>query len=283
MPPMGNADTDLTGRRVLITGAARGIGALLAKRLTDRGAKVALAGIEPDELAKVSAVCMDAPVFDCDVTELSQVEAAVEGAVEVLGGLDVAVANAGVAAQLPLVGGDPAIFERTMQVNTFGAYYLVRSAGPHLSHPGGYLLLTASAAAAAHPPLMGAYSASKAAVEALGNTARIELAPSGCRVGVAYYAQMSTDMVARGFGTEAAKSLDDASVTRVYPVEGAIDALEAGIAKRRRRIVAPAWVEPMLHARMVTQRLLEAQTRKGVTRATEIARAEHAGLTTPQQ
>lgn len=279
---MGNSRTDLAGRRVLITGAARGIGALLAKRLTDRGARVALAGIEPDELAKVSAVCMDAPVFDCDVTELSQVEAAVQGAVDVFGGLDVAVANAGVAAQLPLIGGDPEIFERTMQVNTFGAYYLVRSAGPHLAHPGGYLLLTASAAAAAHPPLMAAYSASKAAVEALGNTARIEFAPSGCRVGVAYYAQMSTDMVARGFGTEAAKSFSDATVTKVYPVEGAIDALEKGIAKRSRRIVAPPWVEPMLHSRMVFQRLLERQASKDVARATEIARSEHAALTTPQ-
>lgn len=275
-------DTELRGRRVLITGAARGIGALLAKRLCDRGARVALAGIESDELAKVARVCMDAPSFECDVTDRSQVEAAVDGAVEALGGLDVAVANAGVAAQLPLVGGDPEIFENTMRVNTFGTYYLVRAAGEHLSHPGGYLLLTASAAAAAQPPLMGAYAASKAAVEALGNTARIELAPSGCRVGVAYYAQMSTDMVERGFGTRAAQSFSDATVTKVYPVEGAIDALEAGIAKRSRRIVAPPWVEGMLHSRMIVQRLLEIQARRGVTKALDIAREEHAGLTTPQ-
>lgn len=243
---------------------------------------MALAGIEPDELAKVSAVCMDAPFFDCDVTDLGQVEAAVAGAVEALGGLDVAVANAGVAAQLPLLGGDPAIFQRTMQVNVTGTYHLVRSAGPHLSHARGYLLVTASAAAAVHPPLMGAYSASKAAVEALGDTARIELAPTGCKVGVAYYAQMSTDMVDRGFGTEAARSFQNTSMSRVHPVEGAIDALEAGIAKRRRRIVAPAWVEPMLHVRMAAQRLIEVQARSGTTRALEIARDEHAGLTTPQ-
>src|SRR5699024_2727049 len=91
--PVAASAKRLEGRRVFITGAARGVGALLAKRLTDRGASVALAGIEPDQLAKVSAVCMDAPVFDCDVTDRSQVEAAVQGAVEALGGLDVAVAN----------------------------------------------------------------------------------------------------------------------------------------------------------------------------------------------
>ncbi|MBS1847436.1 MAG: SDR family NAD(P)-dependent oxidoreductase [Actinobacteria bacterium] len=279
---MTDASDSLRDKRVFITGAARGVGALLAKRLTDRGAKVALAGIEADELAKVARICMDAPFFDCDVTDRAQVEAAVAAAVAALGGLDIAVANAGVAAQLPLIGGDPTIFERTMAVNVNGAYYTLRAVGEHVSHPGGYVLLTASAAAAVHPPLMGAYNASKAAVEALGNTARIELAPSGCRVGVAYYAQLSTDMVVRGFGTDAAKSFAGATITKVNPVEGAIDALEAGIHKRARRIVAPAWVEPMLHARMVVQRLVEVQARRGVADALEIARAEHAGLTTPQ-
>lgn len=279
---MAGSVHELQGRRVLITGAARGIGSLLAKRLTDRGARVALAGIEPDELAKVARVCMDAPTFACDVTDRTQVEAAVAGAVEALGGLDVAVANAGVASQLPLIGGDPAIFEQMMMVNTFGAYYTARAVGEHLSHPGGYVLLTASAAAAVHPPLMGAYNASKAAVEALGNTLRIEMAPSGCKVGVAYYAQMDTDMVSRGFGTKAAKSFSKSTVTKVNPVEGAIDALEKGIGKRSRRIVAPGWVEPMLHLRMVAQRFVERQARHDVAKSLEIARAEHAGLSTPQ-
>src|SRR5688572_3538217 len=104
----------LAGRRVLITGAARGIGALTAKRLTERGARVALAGIEADELAKVAGECGDAPVFDCNVAEREQVDAAVNGAAEALGGLDVVISNAGVAAQLPIVGGDPEIFERTI-------------------------------------------------------------------------------------------------------------------------------------------------------------------------
>ena len=279
---MSNDKANLAGRRVLITGAARGIGSLLAKRLTDRGAKVALAGIEPDELAKVARACMDAPYFACDVTNRAQVDAAVAGAVEALGGLDIAVANAGVASQLPLVGGDPAMFERTVAVNLLGAYYTARAAGEHLQHPGGYLLLTASAAAAVHPPLMSAYNATKSAVEALGNTARIELGAYGCKVGVAYYAELDTDMTSRGFGTEAAKSLSGASITKVHPVEGAIDALERGITKRSRRIVAPAWVEPLLHVRMIAQRVIEVGTSRGLRKALEIARTEQVELTTPQ-
>lgn len=243
---------------------------------------MALAGIEPDELAKIARVCRDAPVFACDVRDIDQVDAAVAGAVDALGGLDVAVANAGVAAQLPLVGGDPMIFDQIMRVNAFGAYYTARAVGEHLSHDQGYLLLTASAAAAVHAPLSGAYSASKAAVEALGDTLRIELAPTGCRVGVAYFAQLDTDMVRRGFGTEAAKAFTNPTVAKATPVEAAIDALEAGIDKRRRRIVAPGWVAPVLHLRMAAQRVLDVRFRREVARAVAIARNEHAGLSTPQ-
>src|SRR5204863_4821018 len=137
-------------------------------RLHARGARVVLAGIEPDHLARTAAECGDALAVVCDVRDREQVEGAVEAAVEHLGGLDVVVANAGVAAQLPLVGGDPAVFERTIAVNTLGVYYTLRAAGPHISHPRGYALAVSSLAAAVHPPLLGTYSASKAAVEAIG-------------------------------------------------------------------------------------------------------------------
>ncbi len=198
--------TDLSGRRVLITGAARGIGAATAKRLHERGARVVLAGIEPDLLARTAAQCGDALAVVCDVRDRDQVEAAVEAAAERLRGLDVVVANAGVAAQLPVIGGDPEVFERTIDVNLVGVYYTLRAAGPHIAHERGYALAIASLAAAVHPPLLGAYSASKAGVEALADSLRIELAPSGARVGVAYFAELDTDMVRQGFNTAAAKT-----------------------------------------------------------------------------
>jgi NAD(P)-dependent dehydrogenase (short-subunit alcohol dehydrogenase family) len=110
----------LAGRRVLITGAARGIGAATARRLHERGARVALAGIEAEQLQAVAADCGGAPALACDVRDREQVEAAVAAAVEQLGGLDVVIANAGVAAQLPIIGGDPEVFERTIEVNLLG-------------------------------------------------------------------------------------------------------------------------------------------------------------------
>jgi NAD(P)-dependent dehydrogenase (short-subunit alcohol dehydrogenase family) len=275
---------DLSGRRVLITGAARGIGAATARRLHERGARVVLAGIEPDLLARTAAESGNALAVVCDVRDRNQVEAAVEAASEHLRGLDVVIANAGVAAQLPLVGGDPEVFERTIEVNLMGVYYTLRAAGPHIAHEQGYALAIASLAAAVHPPLLGAYCASKAGVEALADSLRIELAPSGARVGVAYFAELDTDMVRRGFGTAAAQRV--AEIRRpgrsVAPLASGVDAIERGIERRSRRVVAPRWVAPVLPMRMLAQRVIELATRSSIEDVLEIARGENATLTTPQ-
>jgi NAD(P)-dependent dehydrogenase (short-subunit alcohol dehydrogenase family) len=270
--------------RVLITGAARGIGAALAERLHAKGAHVAVIGLEEERLAEVAARCGGAHWELCDVADREQVDEAVEGAVDALGGLDVVVANAGIAAQLPLVGGDPEVMERTLAVNVLGVYYTLRAAGPHIAHPRGYALATASVAAAVHLPLMGAYNASKAAVEALGNTLRIELRPSGARVGVAYYAEIDTDMTSRGFGTEAAALMTAGlgPLHRVAKLDVAIDALERGIARRSRRIVAPRRAAPLLPLRMLVQPFVDRVGQRNLRKALEIARAEDAPLTTPQ-
>jgi NAD(P)-dependent dehydrogenase (short-subunit alcohol dehydrogenase family) len=275
-------EVSLAGRRVLITGAARGIGARLARRLTERGARVALLGLEPEPLAEVAAECQGAPWFECDVADRDRVDQAVADAVGKLGGLDVAIANAGIGAQMTLVDGDEAVWDATLAVNLTGTYNLVRAAGPHVSHPRGYFLLTASLAAAVHLPLMSAYCASKAAVESLGDSLRIELLPTGARVGVAYYAELDTDMTSRGFATEAAARTPLGNHRLVAPVEPAIDALERGIRRRSRRIVSPRWVAGVLPIRMLAQRLVELQARRGLAQTLETARAERPPLTTPQ-
>jgi NAD(P)-dependent dehydrogenase (short-subunit alcohol dehydrogenase family) len=243
-----------------------------------------LAGIEPELLARTAAESGNALAVACDVRDRNQVEAAVEAASEHLRGLDVVIANAGVAAQLPLVGGDPEVFERTIEVNLMGVYYTLRAAGPHIAHERGYALAIASLAAAVHPPLLGAYCASKAGVEALADSLRIELAPSGARVGVAYFAELDTDMVRRGFGTAAAQRV--AEIRRpgrsVAPLASGVDAIERGIARRSRRVVAPRWVAPVLPMRMLAQRAIELATRSSIEDVLEIARGENASLTTPQ-
>jgi NAD(P)-dependent dehydrogenase (short-subunit alcohol dehydrogenase family) len=279
---MASPNSSLTGRRVFITGAARGIGAALAERLHRRGARVAIAGLEPDLLA-ATAERAGAPWWTCDVADRTRVDEVVAEAATALGGLDVVVANAGVAAQLPLVGGDPTIFEQINRVNVLGAYYTLRAAGGYIDHPAGYAVAVSSLGGAVHVPLMGAYAASKAAVEALGNTLRSELAPSGARVGVAYFAELDTDMTSRGFGTEAARSfLGGRTITTVTPLEVGIAALERGIARRSKRIVAPRWVGAVLPFRAIAQPVVDRALRGRVADVLAIARDEQVELTTTQ-
>jgi len=181
------------------------------------------------------------------------------------------------------VGGDPSIFEKIVDVNLLGSYYTLRAAGRHISHPRGYALAVSSLGAVVHLPLMGAYSASKAAVEALGNPLRQELRPSGARVGVAYFAELDTEMTSRGFDTDAARALlGGRNITRVTPLEVGIRALERGIARRSRIIVAPAWTLPALPARTVVQLVADVVVRGRMADAVRTAQQERVELTTPQ-
>ncbi len=280
---IAGGSSSLHGRRILITGAARGIGAALALQLHRRGARVGLAGLEPEMLEVVARSLGGAPWRACNVADRSQVDLVVNAVAAELGGLDVVVANAGIAAQLPLVGGDPAIFESIMDVNVLGTYYTLRAAGPHIAHPRGYAVAVASLAAAVHLPLMGAYCASKAAVEALGNSLRIELAASGARVGVAYFGEIETDMTERGFGTKAAALVPRFGLfTKPAPLEKAVAALERGIAHRSRIIAAPGFVAPLLPVRAIVQRVIDRRMQRDLERVLAVAREEAAPLTTAQ-
>ena len=273
---------------VIVTGSGQGIGEGIALAAAAEGAHVVCAGRTLEKVERTAATIRERGVKalarQCDVRNREQVEAAVEAAAECLGGLDVVVANAGVAAQLPLVGGDPAVFERTIEVNLLGVYYTLRAAGPHIAHERGYALAISSLAAALHPPLLGAYCASKAGVEALADSLRVELYPSGARVGVAYFAELDTDMVRRGFGTAAAQRMGEVRRPgrRVAPLEVGIDAIERGIARRARHVTAPRWVAPLLPMRMLAQRAVEAATRSSIGGVLEIALGENAPLSTPQ-
>ena len=185
---------------------------------------------------------------------------------------------------MTLIDGDAAVWDATIAVNLNGTYNLVRAAGPHVSHPGGYFLVTASLAAAVHLPLMSAYCASKAAVESLGDSLRIELARRGARVGVAYYAELDTDMTSRGFATEAASRMPIGGHGHlpVAPVGPAIDA-------HRTRHPAPLAADRLAAlggGRAPAPDGAPAPRRAPGPRpdrsALDIARTEEAPLTTPQ-
>ena len=254
---MASADLSvLRGQRVLITGAARGIGAALAERLASQGARLALVGLEPETMGEVARRCGEGTfVAECDVSSNDQVTHAVDAAAEALGGLDVVVANAGIATGGPLRVQDLRSWERVIEINLLGVMYTDRAALPHLERSKGYVLNIASTAAALRGPGMSAYCAAKAGVEALSDCLRIEMQPLGVGIGVAYFLFLDTDMVNDSEREmpllRRAKAEMPRALSRTYPLPPAIDEVVAAIAERRRRVAYPRWFLKALAVRQL--------------------------------
>jgi NAD(P)-dependent dehydrogenase (short-subunit alcohol dehydrogenase family) len=254
-------DWSVKGKTVFITGAARGIGAESARRLAARGANVALAGLEPDELERVAAQCgTNAAWFECDVTDWAALEKAVEGAVERFGGIDVVMANAGVAGAGMTRSVDPQAFERTLEINLLGVWRTVRTCLPHVIERQGYVLVIASLAAALHGPGMAAYAASKAGAEAFADSLRTEVKHLGVDVGVGYFGFIDTDLVRGGDAHPTLGGMRKeirGPIGRTYPVSAVGQAVADGVEERRRWVVVPGWLRPVLMLRMVLGPVLE--------------------------
>jgi NAD(P)-dependent dehydrogenase (short-subunit alcohol dehydrogenase family) len=252
---------DVAGRTVFITGAARGIGAESARRLHGAGANVSLVGLEPERLAALAErLGSRATWFEADVSDYDALVAAVDGTIARFGAIDVAIANAGLQFMGRMATMPHERFERTIDVNLLGVWRTDRAVLDEIVRNRGYLLNVASLAAANHAPLMGAYAASKAAVEAMTDALRVELAPSGARVGCAYFGFIDTDLVKGSFAhpsTQALASVMPAFVKDPAPLSQAIDAIERGVQRRSARLWAPRYVGAALLLRGVIQPLTE--------------------------
>jgi NAD(P)-dependent dehydrogenase (short-subunit alcohol dehydrogenase family) len=275
----------VAGRTVLITGAARGIGAESARQLRARGARLALVGLEPELLEERAAqLGGDTAWFEADVADPDALEQAVEGTVERFGGIDVVIANAGIAGGGPVATMDPEAFDRIIEVNLLGVVRTVRAALPHVTERSGYILPIASLAAAMHGPMMAAYSASKAGVEAFADSLRSEVVHTGTKVGCAYFSFIDTDMVRRGFDRPSGQAAKERlrGPFKPPPVAAAGEAIVRGIERRARHVVAPKWVLPALYLRMLLQPLNDKAARATVVEAMRLAEQEPTELTTPQ-
>jgi NAD(P)-dependent dehydrogenase (short-subunit alcohol dehydrogenase family) len=252
---------ELAGKTVFITGAARGIGAESARRLHSAGANVSLVGLEPDKLAVLATqLGPRAAWFEADVTDYDALVAAVDGTIARFGAIDVAIANAGLQFIGRMATMPRAQFQRTIDVNLLGVWHTNRAVLDEIVRNRGYLLNIASLAAASHAPLMGAYTASKAAVEAMTDALRVELAPSGARVGCAYFGFVDTDLVKGSFAhpsTQALMPTIPSFVARPVPPSQAVDAIERGVRRRAARVWAPRFVGGALALRGIVQPLTE--------------------------
>jgi NAD(P)-dependent dehydrogenase (short-subunit alcohol dehydrogenase family) len=245
------------GRVALISGAARGIGAATARVLARRGYRLSLVGLEPEALAALAdELGGDHAWFEVDVTDQAQLESAVAGTVERLGGIDVVVANAGIASYGTVRQTPPHVFQRVVDINLTGAFRTVQAALPHVAERRGYLLIIASMASFTALGGLAAYCASKAGADALAGSLRQEVAHRGVAVGSAHPSWIDTDMV-RDVAADLAtyrrmRAMLPWPMRATTSVEECAEAIADGIERRARRIYVPRaaqivqWLRPLL-------------------------------------
>ncbi|MFL6174825.1 MAG: SDR family oxidoreductase [Marmoricola sp.] len=244
----------LANKVVLITGGARGIGAATARAIVAAGGKVVLTDIDAEPLdALVAELGSEAALgLVADVTDLASMESAVASGVISFGGIDVAIANAGIATYGSVLNVDPAAFRRLIDININGVFHTVRAALPSLIERKGYILVVSSLAAFAAAPGLAPYNASKAGVEHFANALRLEVHHLGVDVGVAHMSWIDTPLVQDAKADlksfrELIEGLPS-PLNRTTSVDACVRAFVKGIEGRRRRVYCPGWVG-MIRAR----------------------------------
>jgi NAD(P)-dependent dehydrogenase (short-subunit alcohol dehydrogenase family) len=232
------------GKVALVTGAARGIGAGVARGYVERGGKVALVGLEPQLLAELSDELGDAAAWwEADVRDEAAVAAAIDAAAAHFGRLDHVLANAGIASYGTVRQIDDEAFTRVVDINVNGVFRTLKHATPHLATTHGYALVVASQAS--FTPLAGlaSYNASKAGAEALALAYKQEVAHLGIDVGVCHPSWIDTDIV-----RNAEKDLPTFRAVREHlpwpsnsttSVEECVDLILKGFAKHKGRVYVP--------------------------------------------
>ncbi|MFE5615319.1 SDR family oxidoreductase [Streptomyces sp. NPDC056470] len=243
----------LEGQVAVVTGAARGVGELLARKLSARGAKLALVGLEPEELKQVAGrLHTEADWWHADVTDHEAMATVAAEVKERFGKVDIVVANAGVAAGGPFVDSDPVAWRRVIEVNLIGGAVTGRAFLPVLMESRGYFLQIASLAAMTPAPMMTAYCASKSGVEAFAHSLRAEVGYKGVKVGVGYLSWTDTDMVRGADRDDVMKELRQRlpwPSNRTYPLGPAVDRIVAGIERRSAHVYAQWWLRGMQSTR----------------------------------
>lgn len=254
--------SSVSGRVVLITGSANGIGAEVARRLHEKGAKLVLTDLDEVLLDELAARLGGDRVLTAvaDVRDLAAMQAAVAAGVKRFGGIDIAMANAGISTVGSVLAVDPDAFKTLIDVNVVGVFNTVRAALPSVIERRGYVLIVSSAAAYAAAAGMVPYDTSKAGVEHFANALRMEVTHLGVAVGSAHMLWIDTPMVREGKADSAAfremlRRLPG-PLGKTTSVDKCGEIFVAGIEARKRQINCPRfvgllrWLKPVLSSRL---------------------------------
>lgn len=231
---------DMEGKVAIVTGGASGMGQITARRLARQGAKVAIFDVNDKGLQDTAAESGNITAFRCDISNLQDVEAKVAEVAAALGPIELLVHAAALMPGHKLIDHSHEDMERLFRINYFGTTYIVRAVLPAMMARGrGRIIAFGSIAGVALVPKMGAYCATKAAVNAYIEVLQNEIRSSGVRVHLVCPPAVNTPLVDQVIATDTPGSIIEARKSgRLGDPEQMIDAIEKGV-KKDKDIIYP--------------------------------------------
>lgn len=226
-------ENDLQGKIALVTGGASGMGRICALRLANRGARVAIFDLNEEGLQSTAAEHASIQPFRCDISSRDDVEAQVKNVESALGPVDHLVHAAALMPAHALADHSVEKVEFLFQVNFFGTVYMIKSLLPAmLERNSGTMILFGSIAGVAFVPKMGAYCATKAAVNTYVECLQNEIRSSGVDIHLVCPPAVNTPLIDQTINTDAPGSINQAKQSgRLADPEKIIDAIDKGVAK----------------------------------------------------
>ena len=226
---------DMAGKVAIVTGGASGMGQITARRLAKQGAKVAIFDVNDQGLQDTAAESDDITAFRCDISSLQDVEATVAEVATTLGPIELLVHAAALMPGHSLIDHTHEDMEKLFRINYFGTTYMVRSVLPAMMERGrGRIIVFGSIAGIALVPKMGAYCATKAAVNAYIEVLQNEIRTSGVRIHLVCPPAVNTPLVDQTMATDTPGSIVEAKKSgRLGDPEQMIDAIEKGVRKNK--------------------------------------------------
>ena len=235
---------DMQGKVALVTGGASGMGRICALRLANRGARVAIFDLNEAGLQATAAEHTNIQPFRCDISSRDDVEAQVRNVESSLGPVDHLVHAAALMPAHALADHSVEKVEFLFQVNFFGTVYMIKSLLPAmLERDSGTMIVFGSIAGVALVPKMGAYCATKAAVNTYVECLQNEIRSSGVDLHLVCPPAVNTPLIDQAINTDTPGSINQAKQSgRLADPEKIIDAIDKGVA-RGKDIIYPgeAW------------------------------------------
>lgn len=226
---------NMANKVAIVTGGASGMGQIVARRLAAQGARVAIFDVNEEALQATAAETDNITAIRCDISDRADVDARVAEVAAELGPVELLVHAAALMPSHKLIDHTHEGMEKLFRINYFGTTYMVRAVLPEMLERGsGRIIAFGSIAGIALVPKMGAYCATKAAVNAYIEVLQNEIRDSGVRAHLVCPPAVNTPLMEQTLATDSPGSILEAKKSgRLANPEKIVDAIEKGVAKDR--------------------------------------------------